>query len=134
MNIYYRLTLLLMCNFHDALCLQRLRPPTIWIHHNFNCHINEKKTPKTCLTNHKNSISHHITPLVINSLGGRHTHASILTSWTKAISRNQSHASLCLARTWFKNKLTSYKVFVNIFLYKMCLLWFSSTKNMLYSM
>ena len=29
---------------------------------------------KTCLTNHMGSISYHITPLVINSLGGRHTH------------------------------------------------------------
>ena len=26
------------------------------------------------LTNHKGSIAHHSTPLVINSLGGRHTH------------------------------------------------------------
>ena len=39
-----------------------------------NCHINERETPKTCLTNHKGSISHHITPLVINSLGGGHSH------------------------------------------------------------
>jgi len=30
--------------------------------------------PKTCLTNHKGSISHHIMPQVINSLGGGHTH------------------------------------------------------------
>jgi len=34
-----------------------------------------KGKPKTCLTNHKGSISHHITPLVINSLRGWHTHA-----------------------------------------------------------
>ena len=27
-----------------------------------------------CLTNHMGSISHHITPLVVNSFGGRHTH------------------------------------------------------------
>jgi len=27
-----------------------------------------------CLANHKGSISHHIMPLVINSLGGGHTH------------------------------------------------------------
>jgi len=26
----------------------------------------KKKTPKTCLTNHKGSVSHHIMPLVIN--------------------------------------------------------------------
>jgi len=42
-----------------------------------NCHINERETLKTCLNNHKGSISHHITPLVINSLGGGHTHARI---------------------------------------------------------
>ena len=28
----------------------------------------ERETPKTCLTNHKGSMSHHIMPLVINSL------------------------------------------------------------------
>ena len=33
----------------------------------YNCH-------RTYLTNHMGSISHHITPLVINSLGGGHTH------------------------------------------------------------
>ena len=31
---------------------------------------------RTYLTNHIGSISHHITPLVINSLGGGHTHAN----------------------------------------------------------
>jgi len=60
-----------------------------WIRHDFKCHINEKETPKTCVTNHKGSISHPIMPLVINSLAGGHTH--ILRSQTKAISRNQSH-------------------------------------------
>ena len=34
---------------------------------------------RTYLTNHIGSISHHITPLVINSLGGGHTHTSILS-------------------------------------------------------
>jgi len=42
--------------------------------HNFNCYINERETPKTCLSNHKSSISHHITPLVIISLRGGYTH------------------------------------------------------------
>ena len=45
--------------------------------------MNDRKTPKTCLTNHKGYISHHITPLVINSLRGGHTHTSIQTSRTK---------------------------------------------------
>jgi len=105
MNINYRLTLLLMCSFHNTICLQRPHPPTMWICHNFNCHINERKSPKTCLTNHKGSISHQIMPLVINSLRGGHihTHASILTLQTKAISRNQAHASQRPERAWFKN-------------------------------
>ena len=29
---------------------------------------------KNCLTNHTQSISHHIMPLVINAIGGGHTH------------------------------------------------------------
>jgi len=52
--------------FYHALCLQRPRPPNMWIHHDFKCHINEREKPKTCLTNHKGSISHPITPLAIN--------------------------------------------------------------------
>jgi len=49
-------------------------PISYRINHDFNCHINERETPKTCLTNHKGSILHHIMPLVINSLGDGHTH------------------------------------------------------------
>jgi len=41
---------------------------------NFNCYINKRETPTTCLTNHKGSISHHIMPLVINNLRGKDTH------------------------------------------------------------
>ena len=46
------------------------------------------------------SISRHITPLVVNSLGRGHihTHAYIPTIRTGSILRNQ-------ARTWFKKKL-----------------------------
>jgi len=92
------------------------------IHHDFNCHINERETPKTCLANHKGSISHHITPLVINSLGGghTHTHSSILTSWTKAISRNQSRASQRPACAWFnkfkicENHLLPFQFLLNL--------------------
>jgi len=72
-NVHYGFILPLTCIFHDVLCLQRSCPPTIWICHDFYCYINEKEKPKTCLTNHKGSISHPITPLVINSFGGRHT-------------------------------------------------------------
>ena len=35
----------------------------------------EKKNHKICLTNYTGSISHHIMELVINALGGRHTHS-----------------------------------------------------------
>ena len=54
----------------------RSLPPTM----TSNCHINEGKRPKTCLTNHKGSISHHIKPLVIYGLrgGDTHTHTRIL--------------------------------------------------------
>ena len=53
------------------------------------------------------SISHHITPLVINSLRGGHTnkHTRIL-SWTEAILRNQVRAGRRLACAWFKKKAT----------------------------
>jgi len=39
----------------------------------------QKQKPKPCLTNHKGSISHPITSLVINSLGGGHTHTYMHT-------------------------------------------------------
>ena len=57
------------------------------------------------LTNCMGSRPHHIMPLVINSLGGRHTHTHTHThtnthayrhSWTEAILRNRACA-------WFKN-------------------------------
>ena len=48
------------------------------------------------------SISHHITPLVIDSLGGGHTHKQTYrSSRTEAILRNQ-------ARAWFKNFSGAY--------------------------
>jgi len=91
-------TLPVTCSFHDVL-LQRPCPPTIGFATYFNCHINKGETPKTCLTNHKDSISHHITPLVIDSFGDGHTHTHIQTLRTKAISRNQAcwpSAGVCL--------------------------------------
>ena len=52
------------------------------------------KSRKTCLTNCTWPISHHITPLVINDLGGGHTDTHTHTNArTKAISRNQAHAA-----------------------------------------
>jgi len=81
-------------------------PTNYRICHDFKCYINKRETPTTCLTNHKSSRSHHIMPLVINNLGGGHTHTHtyicIQTLRTKAISRNQSCASLQPAPAWFK--------------------------------
>ena len=64
-----------------------------------SCHI---YSLRTYLTNRMGFISHHITPLVINSLGGGHIHTRIL-SRTEAILRNQACASRRPVRAWFKN-------------------------------
>ena len=60
------------------------------------------------------SISHHITPLVINSLGGGDTHThtqAYQRSRTEAILRNQACAGR-RARAWFKNtQLGMYVVY-----------------------
>ena len=62
------------------------------------------------------SISCHIMPLVINSLRGRHTYTNTHTDvCTETILRNQGHAGLWPACTWFKNTNT-YKALVRILL------------------
>jgi len=60
--------------FSQFALFTKATPTNYRIRHDFKCHINERETPKTCLTNHKGFISHHIMPLVINSLGDGHTH------------------------------------------------------------
>ena len=50
------------------------------------------------------SILCHITPLVINSLRGEHTHTYILTIRTGSILRNQEHTGLWPACARFKKK------------------------------
>ena len=80
--------------FHNAyICLchthYRYQPQLPYISH------------RTYLTNRMGYISHHITPLVINSLGGGDTHASTHAykhSRTEAILRNRARASLWPAR------------------------------------
>ena len=61
------------------------------------------KSHRTYLTNRLGStgISHHITLLVIHSLGGGHTHTHIKHrhSRTEAIIRNQVRAALAIAGT-----------------------------------
>ena len=71
----------------------------------YNCHI---KAIELILTNHIGSISHHIMPLVINSLGldthvNKHSHARIQTFVTETILRNQAHGRRRPALAWFKN-------------------------------
>jgi len=79
--------------------------------HDFNCYINKREIPKTCLTNHKGSISHHITLLVINSFGmGIHIHTHMHTYITDK--SNFKKPVMCWlkasARTWFNNLLHTH--------------------------
>jgi len=76
-----------MCSFHEALFTKVMSSNYMDLP-NFNCHINERETPKTCLTNHKGSISHPIMPLVIIILRGGHTTQPYRHLQTKAMSRN----------------------------------------------
>jgi len=71
------------------------------IHHNFNCYINDRETPKTCLTSHKGSISHRIMPLVINSLRGRHTYTQAYRHRRQKQFRNQSRAGQTGLKSWY---------------------------------
>ena len=73
----------------------------------YNCHKTLFNSCRTCITNHLGSISPHIMPPVINSIGGRHTHANthiyIHTDVrTETILRNQVHAGLQPVCVWFK--------------------------------
>ena len=56
------------------------------------------------------SILHHIMPLVINSLGGGHTHTHTDVR-TGTILRNQAHASLQPVHTWFNKFTVGYIAF-----------------------
>jgi len=95
--------------FSWCVLFTKATPTKIWICHDFNYHINERIKPKTCLTNHKGSISHPIMPLVINSLRGGHTHIHILMSRTKETSRAPAFGHACgLVHAWFKIKSYFY--------------------------
>jgi len=71
-------------------------PTNYTIRHDYNWHINEKETPKTCLTNHKGSILHHITPLVINSPGGGHTHTHTVSQQSVTHTCIHTHSSFTI--------------------------------------
>jgi len=76
--------------FSQRTLFTKATPTILTIRHDFNCHINERETPTTCLTNHKSSISHHTMPLVINSLGGRYTHTHTHTHTNKYTTYNDN--------------------------------------------
>ena len=53
--------------------LIRPLPPSPSILFNYRHYLNDLNSSRICLTNHTKPKSHHITPQVINSLGGGHT-------------------------------------------------------------
>ena len=71
---------------------------------------------RICLTNLIGSISHHVTPLVINSLGAdtqTHEHTYTYTDIpTEKNLRNQVHTSLWSVRAWFKNIIDYSKLII----------------------
>ena len=99
--------LALYMQFSQCALFTKATPTNYRIRHNFNCHINERETPKTCLTNHKGSISHHIMPLVINNLGGRHTHTHAYRHRGQKQFQEISHA---LAFGWRAPGLKTFQI------------------------
>ena len=82
-------------SFHDAyICLRHA-------HYWYRLQL-PYKSHKTYLTNRMGSISHHITPLVINSLGGGHTHTHTHTR-IHPHRNNTKKPGARRPRAWFKN-------------------------------
>ena len=75
----------------------------------YNCHNNNYRT---CLTNCMEFISRHITPLVIDSLGGGHTHkhTHILTIRTGSILKNQACTGRRPARAGFNKDNKCFRI------------------------
>jgi len=67
--------MVLPCPFYAVLMMCFIYRGHAYQLYGFAMTSNKGGKPITCLTNHKGTISHSITPLVINSLGDRHTHA-----------------------------------------------------------
>ena len=71
------------------------------------CHIKQLKagkSRKTCLTNYTQPISHHMMPLVITALEGRHIHRH--THTYQRMNKNdfkEPHKWPSAVCTWFKN-------------------------------
>jgi len=66
--------LALYVQFSQHVLFSKAMPTNYSICHDCNYYINKREIPKTCLTNHKGAISHHIMPLVINIASGADTH------------------------------------------------------------
>ena len=66
------------------------------------------KSHKTYLTNHMGSLSHHIMPLVVHSLGGGHTHKHTCIR-TFADRSNSKKPGVRPAHAWFKKQPTYKK-------------------------
>ena len=95
-------------SFHDKyICLHHA-------HYRYRLQMPYKRH-RTYSTNRMRSILHHITPLVINSLGGRHTnthtrkHTCIQTFTDRSNSKKPGARRLRPARAWFK-KFQSHRI------------------------
>jgi len=101
--------LVLYVQFSQWAMFLKATPTNYRIRHNLNYYINERETPKTCLTNHKNSISHHITLLVINILVGRHTNIYTHTHTYSHCRQKQFQETSCaLAKGRCASGLTTF--------------------------
>jgi len=86
-------------------------PTNYRIHHGYNCHINERETPKTCLTNHKGSVSDYIKPVVINSFRGGNTNTHTNTrAYSHHGQKQFQETSHALAKGWHAPGLKTYLI------------------------
>ena len=82
--------------------------PIHFISGKYHIKLKAGKSRETCLTNHTWPISHHITPLVINGLGGGHTDTDTRTH-IPTREPKQFQETRCVwakaMRAWFKKAL-----------------------------
>ena len=81
----------------------------------------KRKSRKTCLTNHTRSISHHITPLVINS--DTRTHAHIPTREPKQFQETRCALAFGQRATLFNKNHATKLSLMNISQTTMCFLY-----------
>jgi len=79
---------------------ERPHPPNIWICHDLICHTNERETLKTCLTNHKGTITCHY--LLILCLGGGHTNTHTVLRFCAWLAGGlEPGITIPIAKGWF---------------------------------